>query len=91
MRVTLTPRVSEFYGIAIYMYYNDHAPPHFHAEYGEDEGQFTIESLELLVGNLPRRSKSLVLEWASMYRDDLRENWELAREGLPLKWIPPLD
>lgn len=56
------PRVSEFYGIAIYMYYNDHSPPHFHAEYGEDEGQFTIEGLELLAGKLPRRSHSLVLE-----------------------------
>lgn len=85
------PRVSEFYGIAIYMYYNDHSPPHFHAEYGEDEGQFHIETLELLVGDLPRRSRSLVLEWASMYRDDLRKNWELAREGLPLQDIPPLD
>ena len=57
-----SPCVSEFYGIAIDMYYNDHAPPHFHAEYGEDEEQFTIESLALLAGNLPRRSKSLVLE-----------------------------
>jgi Domain of unknown function (DUF4160) len=29
------PRISSFYGILIYMYYNGHAPPHFHAEYEE--------------------------------------------------------
>ena len=48
------PRVSDFYGIAISMYDSDHAPPHFHAEHGEDEGPFTIETLELLIGDLPR-------------------------------------
>ena len=85
------PRISEFYGIAIYMYFNDHAPPHFHAEYGKDEAQFAIDSLDVLVGSIPRRSKSLVLEWASLYRGELRENWELARQGLPLNEIPPLD
>ncbi len=33
----VVPRISEFFGITIAMYYNDHAPPHFHAKYGEHE------------------------------------------------------
>ena len=85
------PRVSEFFGIAIYMYYNDHAPPHFHAEYAGDEAEITIETLETLAGELPRRPRTLVLEWASLYRAELRDNWGRARQGLPLQQIPPLD
>jgi len=57
------PQISHFFGIAIYMYYSDHAPPHFHAEYGEDEAVYAIETLELLRGRLPRRAHSLVVEW----------------------------
>jgi len=73
------------------MYYNDHAPPHFHAEYAGEEAKFVIESLEVLAGRLPRRARALVLEWASLHRRALSENWELAREGLPLNEIAPLD
>ena len=31
------PELSRFYGIVIKMYFDDHDPPHFHAEYAEDE------------------------------------------------------
>ena len=85
------PRVSEFYGIAIYFYYNDHLPPHFHAYYAEYEATFVIETLDYLTGELPRRARTLVLEWALLHRDELREDWELARRGLPLNMIDPLD
>ena len=68
------PQISNFFGIVIYMYYSDHAPPHFHAEYGEDEAVYTIETLELLRGKLPRRAHGLVMEWASLYRAELRAN-----------------
>ncbi len=62
------PQISYFFGIAIYMYDTDHAAPHFHAEYGEDEAVYKIETLELLRGKLPRRAHGLVLEWASLRR-----------------------
>lgn len=75
------PQISNFFGIVIYMYYSDHAPPHFHAEYGEDEAVYTIETLELLRGKLPRRAHGLVVEWASLYRAELRANWAHARAG----------
>ncbi len=85
------PRISEFFGIVIYMYYNDHNPAHFHAEYAESEGSFTIATLEVLEGDLPRRPRALVIEWASLHREELRANWERARQGLALNVIEPLE
>ena len=60
------PQVSRFFGIVIYMYFNDHTPPHFHAVYGEYEAVYTIETLETLRGTLLRRAHSMVIEWASL-------------------------
>ena len=73
------------------MYYNDHAPPHFHVRYGEHEASVRIDTLEVLEGQLPRRAIALVLEWATLHRAALRSNWDSARQGLPLDQIPPLD
>jgi hypothetical protein len=85
------PCVSRFYGIDIYMHYNDHAPPHFHAEYSGDEALYEIDSLRVYVGKLPRRVHNMVIEWADLHRDELRENWALARRGEDLNDIEPLD
>lgn len=84
------PRISEFFGIIIKMFYNDHNPPHFHAEYGEFEAIYTIDTIEVLRGSLPRRAHAMVLEWTTMHRAELKDNWELARQGLPLNVIAPL-
>ena len=85
------PRISVFYGIAIYMYYRDHAPPHFHAIYGDHEATVTIETTEVLEGRLPRRAWILVSEWATAHRDELEQSWELARAGQPLDAIEGLE
>ena len=85
------PRISEFFGIVIRMYYNDHSPPHFHAEYAEDEAVYEIETIQVLRGRLPRRAHALVVEWISFHRAELNENWDKARAGLPLRRIEPLD
>ncbi len=85
------PTISQFFGILVRMYFNDHAPPHFHALYGEHEAVIVIESLEILEGSLPRRALGLVREWASLHTDELRKNWELCRtRQQPLK-IDPLE
>jgi hypothetical protein len=73
------------------MYFNDHAPAHFHAEYGEFEAIYTIETIEVLRGELPRRAHAMVLEWTALYRMELMNNWELARQGLKPNSIAPLD
>lgn len=85
------PRVSTFFGIVIYMYYNDHLPPHFHAEYGEHEAIYEIDTLDVTRGDLPRRAHALVLEWATLHRNDLRDDWERARKEKPLVEIEGLE
>lgn len=85
------PCISEFFGILIYMYHRDHAPPHFHAEYGEHEALYSIRTLEVIQGNLPRRVHNLVMEWADLHREELMEDWLLARQHRPLLKIEPLN
>jgi hypothetical protein len=73
------------------MYFNDHLPSHFHAEYGNYEAVYAIETLDVLRGKLPRRAHILVIEWALAHRNQLRDNWHKAREQMPLDQIEPLD
>ena len=73
------------------MYFSDHGPAHFHAEYGEFEAVYAIETLEILRGELPRRTQSMVLEWALLHRSELRDNWIRAREQKSLVEIEPLE
>ena len=82
--------MSVFYGMAIQMYWDDHAPPHFHVRYGGYLATFGIESLQLLTGSLPRNAERLVLEWAAEHQTELRENWNLCRSNLHPLPIAPL-
>ena len=83
------PTVSSFSGITIRMYFNDHVPPHFHAEYGDDEVLVDIEALDIYAGDLPKRALRVVLAWATLRQEELRVNWLLARAGHPLNSIAP--
>jgi hypothetical protein len=85
------PTISQFYGITIRMYFDDHAPPHFHAYYGNDAAKIDIDTLQISEGKLRRRPLGLVLEWAVEHRDELRENWQRAEGHLPLNEISPLE
>jgi len=73
------------------MFWDDHAPPHFHALYAEYEVLIDIRSLEIIQGFMPRRALSLVLEWASQHREDLFEDWTLCEQNQLPKKIPPLE
>lgn len=84
------PTISEFYGIAIRMYWNDHSPPHFHAIYGEDEASIVLSDLTILEGILPRRALTIVMEWAAIHREELEMDWELCRSRQTPKKIDPL-
>jgi hypothetical protein len=85
------PRISQFYGIAVYIYYRVHAPPHFHAIYAEHEAEIEIASAAILQGKLPRKARGLVRECAEAHRTQLLRDWNLAREGQPLEPIEPLE
>jgi hypothetical protein len=85
------PEISRFYGIIIKMYFVDHNPPHFHAEYGEYVAEYDIQTLKIIAGKLPGRANALVLEWASIHREELMKNWEKTQTPERLDKIEPLD
>lgn len=84
------PEISRFLGIKIYIRYNDHNPPHFHAVYDKHVAALSIKDLKLMEGELPPRVLTLVLEWAFLYRDELLEDWNLAQKLAPLNKIKGL-
>lgn len=84
------PRISEFFGITIWMYYHDHQPPHFHAVYAGEEALVLIGSGDVYEGHLARRAIRLVQEWEELHRTELLQCWELARRHQALPTIPPL-
>ncbi|MFQ5527099.1 MAG: DUF4160 domain-containing protein [Thermoanaerobaculia bacterium] len=84
------PTISRFFGIEIRMYYEDHAPPHFHAFYSGRTAALSIVSLEVLRGELTPRAYRMVLEWAIEHRSELLENWRRAEAHEVLSWIEPL-
>jgi hypothetical protein len=84
------PEISRFLGIVIYMYYHEHPPAHFHAEYGEYEITVDIDS-GIVTGKFPRRALNVVLEWYGLHRAELADEWQRARQELPLRRIEPLE
>lgn len=80
------PEIARFYGIVIKVFFGDHPPPHFHAIYGEYNALFSIDSLEVIEGDLPSRAQKLVLEWATLYQQDLLQIWNTQE----FRKLPPL-
>ncbi len=64
---------------------------HFHASYGEFEALIEVETLAIYRGELPRRALALTLEWATLHREELQQDWELAKAGRSPKPIAPLE
>jgi hypothetical protein len=83
------PIISRFFGIVVFMNYNDHLPPHFHARYQDQEVTVDIQS-GLVQGRMSRRELRMILEWSEKHQDELLQNWNLARERKPLEPVPPL-
>jgi hypothetical protein len=85
------PCISTFYGIAVYMYWNEgeHSIAHFHAHHGNRRASISIDGT-LLAGSLEARALTTVIEWAAMHRDELLANWDRARRSEPLAQIEPL-
>lgn len=85
------PLISVFFGIIVRMFYNDHEPPHFHAEHQGIQGKFDFSG-EMVAGAIESRTAlRLIREWASLHRSELDQNWRLAKAGQPLRQIAPLE
>ena len=84
------PEICRFYGIVIKMFFNDHSPPHFHAEYGEHRALVGIHTQGVFAGSLPPRAQSLVVEWASLRQTELMDCWKRAQALEPIGKLDPL-
>jgi hypothetical protein len=84
------PLISEFFGIKIYMYWNEHFPPHFHAEYADFKALISIQDAVVIKGQLPSRQLKLALAWCELHETELLENWESAQKHNELTRINPL-
>lgn len=89
-QILAAPEICKFDGIAIFMHYSDHLPPHFHAEYGDEEVLIDIDKLEVHKGSLPKRKLTKVILWAKHRQDALKQKWDLSRKKKPLGKLEPL-
>lgn len=87
------PTISWFYGIAIRMFFGEHAPPHFHAYEQDNEALISIADGEIMKGRLSPTARKLVKEWTRINQVALMANWAASRQGSrkPLERIPGLD
>lgn len=85
------PTISMFFWILIQMYWNEHAPPHFNAIYGDAKAIIDINSLVVSEGWLPRRATQLVLAWAKLHQAELLDDWILCNAKQTPKAIEPLN
>lgn len=89
-RTVYMPEVSRFFGIVIRMFYVEHNPPHFHAEYSGNKAVFDFQG-NVIMGNLSSRTATkLVRDWIDLHTSELEEDWRLARESKELRKIEPL-
>lgn len=84
------PEISRFYGIVIQMYFGDHPPPHFHARYGGEVVKIDIDTMAVIEGKLPARALGLVIEWATLHQEELREAFQRAANLTQPGRIDPL-
>ena len=86
----MVPVIALFHGIRVTMFFNDHEPPHCHAEYAGAKAAIDIQEGVVISGYLPRRQLKLVLAWVELHTGELMQDWELARDGKPLQSIEGL-
>ena len=84
------PTISVFFGIIIRMFYRDHNPPHFHAEYQGQNATFNFDG-NLREGEIDSRTaKALIKKWARLHKAELAKNWENMRQQKQFLRIEPL-
>ena len=85
------PEISRFFGIIIRMFYNEHPPPHLHAEYQGEKAVFDFRG-NILKGDLfSKTATRLIREWIDLHADELNVAWEEARSGTEIRKIEPLN
>ena len=88
-KASIMPQISYFYGIYIFMNFNDHNPAHFHAWYGDYKVSVDIMN-DVIKGKMPRKELKFIFEWLDLHKEELLINWEKAKKGGKLNTIEPL-
>ena len=73
--LVLMPIIATVAGVKIYMYYKDHNPPHFHAEYSGEEEVFDLKG-KSMKGSINSKKSKKVRKWAESNKDFLEEKWD---------------
>jgi len=84
------PEISRFLGVVIKMFYHDHAPPHFHAEYQNFKATFSIRTGLMIDGKFPSKQSAYVTAWALMHEKELMQNWKALVKGKEASKVKPL-
>ena len=84
------PEITRFLGIVIFMNFDEHPPPHFHARYGNYHIAVDIQT-GIVEGRFPKRALHLVLEWYELHKDELLNNWSSLEETGEFQKLPPLE
>jgi hypothetical protein len=84
------PTICTFRGIRIFINWDDHLPPHFHAEYAGESVVIDIKGIDVLEGDISNKQLKMLLGWAALHQEELLENWELASKGEEIFAIAPL-
>lgn len=84
------PIISEFFGIIIRMFYDEHNPPHLHAAYQKEKAVFDFQGNIIKGGLRSKTATKLIREWIDLHSLDLQKDWELARKGKKVEKIEPL-
>lgn len=84
------PEISQFYGVVIMMFFDDHNPPHFHVKYNDNMAIINIKNGQIS-GTLPRRALRMVYDWLDLHQQELLDNWELMKNQKQPNKIEPLD
>jgi hypothetical protein len=84
------PEICRFWGLIIFMFYDEHNPPHFHARYGEYEVMIDIQTGKPIKGKFPRKQLKFAQDWCNLHKDELLADWQRAQLKMPLETIAPL-
>ncbi len=85
------PIIATFFGIVVRMFYKEHEPRHFHAEYQGQQAKCNFDG-EIIAGYIrSRTARALIRRWAVSRRRELEANWEKMKAGRALDRIEPLE
>jgi hypothetical protein len=89
--IDVVPIISAFFGIIIRMYFDDHAPPHFHAEYHGQDAMIDFRG-RIIEGEIrSSTARKLIRQWAQQHEMELAINWKRAKALKNLENIAPLE